>query len=229
MEDHSDRDKILSLLAEKARIKQAVSEHAGQGFDLIKDTLKQLADELRPRVAEIQKSIPVEYSLKGDAEVEFSLAGDTIVFLLHSNIFTFDPSHEIWKLSYVKEDVSRAFCGQIYVYNFLSDSLKYFRGNDTGYLVARIYINKEGHYFVEGKRQLGFLYNDIANAVFDASQARRVAESAILYCLDFDPFTPPYDQVGVVSVQDVLESSLRSKIATGKRLGFKFQADSDMF
>jgi len=229
MEDHSNRDKILSLLAEKAKLKQTVSEQAALGFEHVKDKLKSLTEELRPRVAKIHKTIPVEFSLKGNAEVEFSLAGDTIVFLLHSNVFTFDPSHEIWKLSYVKEDVSRAFCGQIYVYNFLSESLKFFRGNDTGYLVARIFINKDGHYFVEGKRQLGFLYNDFPNAVFDAAQAQRVAESSVLYCLDFDPFTPPYEQVGVVSVQDVLESSLRSKIANGKRLGFKFQADTDLF
>src|SRR5262245_922274 len=226
MED--PRDLILSLLAEKAGTKQAVTDHSNRGFQLVKDALRKLAEDLRPKASRLNSAVTVEYAVKGELEVEFSLAGDTIVFLLHSNVFTFDGSHDIWKSSYIKEDTSRAYCGQIFVYNFLSDSMKFFREKDMGYLIARIFINKEGHFFVEGKRQLGFLYNDFANAVFDEEQARKVTESAVIYCLDFDPFVPPYDEVGIVSVQEVLESSLRSKIATGKRLGFKFQADTDL-
>jgi len=223
------RELILSLLAEKASMKQAVMENCRDGFITISNALKSLADDLRPRISKINKSLLVEFSVKGDSEVEFSLAGDTILFLMHNNVFTFDQSHEIWKTSYLKDDPTKAFCGTIYIYNFLSDSIKFLNENDTGYLIARLFINKEGHFFVEGKRQLGFLYNDFQNEVFNADQAQKVVESAILYCLDFDPFTPPYEQVGVVSVQQVLESTLRSKIATGKRLGFKFQADSDLF
>ena len=222
------RELILSLLTEKALLKQAVTDYSNQGFRSIKEALQNLADELKSKISRINKSLQVEYSVKGEAEVEFSLAGDTIVFLQHSNIFTFYHSHEIWKTSYLKDDPTRAFCGQIFIYNFLSDSFKYFRGNDVGYLIARIFINKDRHFFVEGKRQLGFLYNDFPNTVFDAILARKVVESVVLYCLDFDPFTAPYDQVGMVSVQEVLESTLRSKIATGKRLGFKFQSDTDL-
>ncbi|MBP6335909.1 MAG: hypothetical protein KA444_10610, partial [Bacteroidia bacterium] len=87
-------------------------------------------------------------------------------------------------------------------------------------------INRERHFFVEGKRQLGFMYNDFQRAVLDHEQIEKVIESAILYSLDFDPFTPPYDQMTPISVQDILETSLMSKIATGKRLGFRFQADT---
>ena len=51
----------------------------------------------------------------------------------------------------------------INIYNFLADSFKYNRLNDVGYLVGRVFLNKDLHYFVEGKRQLGFLYNDFVN------------------------------------------------------------------
>ena len=34
------------------------------------------------------------------------------------------------------------FCGIINIYNFLSDSFKYNRESDLGYLVGRIFINK---------------------------------------------------------------------------------------
>ena len=35
--------------------------------------------------------------------------------------------------------------------------------NDLGYLIGRIFINHENHFMVQGKRQLGFLYNDFIN------------------------------------------------------------------
>jgi len=224
----TSREQIVSLLVEKATVKQAVTDQSQRAFSAIRHSLKQLAVELKHQVAGKRPPMPVEYSVKGESEVEFSLTGDTIVFLKHSNVFTFDRDHGIWKLSYVKDDESRAFCGQIFVYNFLSDSFRYSRSNDIGYLIARIFVNKEGHFFVEGKRQLGFLYNDFEKAILDDGLARKVVESCVLYCLDFDPYVPPYDKVGIVSVQEVLESTLQSKIATGKRLGFKFQADSDI-
>ena len=100
--------------------------------------------------------------------------------------------------------------------------------NDLGYLVARIFVNVEDHFFVEGKRQLGFLYNDFANSVIDKAQLRNIMESAVLYCLDFDLFTPPFDEVKVISLGQVQESSAMLSLKTGKRLGFRFQADTDV-
>jgi len=218
---------ILKLLAEKAVLKNKVFQKTSEAFNHLKSALKDIRTELKNKVAAIDKTIPVEYTDRGDFETEFNLAGDTNIYLLHSNIFTFDHNHEIWKTSYVQEDRTRAFCGKIYAYNFLSDSILYNRSNDIGYLIARIFVNAEGHFFVEGKRQLGFLYNDFANAVIDKQAMRSIAESTILYSLDFDPFTPPYDQVNQLSVQEILSPYLQTRIATGKRLGFRFQADTD--
>lgn len=220
------KDKILKLLKEKVALKQQISELTHDVFHELKVMLKELFLDLQKEIAKLGKDIPMEYQERGDFEVVLTIADDTLVFLMHTNIFTFEKDHEIWKLSYVQNDPMNVFCGKIYVYNFLSDSFKYNRTNDVGYLIARIFINRERHFFVEGKRQLGFLYNDFQHAVLDNSRIREVLESAILYSLDFDPFTPPYDQLSPISVQDVLETSLMTKIATGKRLGFRFQADT---
>ena len=115
----------------------------------------------------------------------------------------------------------------IQVFNFLADSFKYNRVNDLGYLIGRIFINKELHYFVEGKRQLGFLYNDFVNTVIEKEALRAIVESAILYCLNFDLFTPPFESVKEVNVSDVLAVESNMQISTGKRLGFRFQSDTD--
>lgn len=217
---------ILQLLREKVALKQTVYEHTEEVFETIRAVLKEMLLELQQEVRKIKKDIALEYSDRGDFESLFTLSDDTLVFILHSNVFTFESNHEIWKTSYVQQQPYNAFCGKIDIYNFLSDSFKYNRDNDVGYLIGRIFINQDRHFFMEGRRQLGFLYNDFPNAVLDRATIRKVLDSALLYSMDFDPFTPPYDKMGPVTVKAVLDLSVQNKIATGKRLGFRFQADS---
>ena len=45
--------------------------------------------------------------------------------------------------------------------------------------------------------------------------------------MDFDLLTPHYDNMKELTVDDVNEVTNMMKIKTGKRLGFKFQADND--
>ena len=80
---------------------------------------------------------------------------------------------------------------------------------------------------MEGKRQLGFLYSDFENAVLDKEQLKAVIESAIIYSLDFDLYTPPYEEMQQISVEEIMLSTMNASLSTGKRLGFKFQADND--
>jgi len=93
-----------------------------------------------------------------------------------------------------------SYCGIIYIYNFLADSFKYNRLDDLGYLIGRIFINRENHYFVEGKRQMGFLYNNFGTAVIDKKALRAIIETAIMYAMEFDLLVPPYDVVKIASV-----------------------------
>ncbi len=99
------------------------------------------------------------------------------------------------RTAYVKEDDSRSYCGIINIYNFLSDSFKYNRFNDIGYLIGRIFINKDNHYFIEGKRELGFLYNNFGKHEMNRETAQQIIETAITYTINFDLLTPPYETV----------------------------------
>ena len=94
-------------------------------------------------------------------------------------------------------------------------------------MIARIFVNREMHYFVEGKRQLGFLYNDFANSKINKQELKNIVESAILYSLDFELLVPNYDDVSIVSVDQMKDKVSKSKIQTGKRLGFQFYRDDD--
>ncbi|TAL60855.1 MAG: hypothetical protein EPN85_06220 [Bacteroidetes bacterium] len=227
MPKKSGKELILKVLKEKSSLKQDVFHKNIHVFEELKSVIKEIVADLKQDAQIIDKRILVDYSEKGPHEIELKVAGDVLFFHMHTNVFEFDKSHSMWKTSYVRDNPTRSFCGMIYIYNFLADSFKYNRANDVGYMIARIFTNTEMHYFVEGKRQLGFLYNDFPNKVIDKLALKNIVESAIIYALDFDLYTPPFDEMQEVSVSQILEASENMRIKTGKRLGFRFQADSD--
>mgnify|MGYP000383176134 CR=1 FL=1 len=227
MEKLSPRELILKTLKEKSTMKQDVYDNTFKAFKLMKLVAKELVEEFKGEIATIDKRVVIAYRDKGEFEFELRVAGDLLIFAMHTNVFDFDKTHQIWKNSYVKEEPSRSFCGIINIYNFLNDSFTYNRINDLGYVIGRIFVNKENHYFIEGKRQLGFLYNDFVHAMIYSKAIKSVLESTILYCLNFDLFTPPFDTIKEVSVSDMQAASESMQIKTGKRLGFRFQVDSD--
>lgn len=228
MEDAGNaRQLIIKILKEKAVLKQEIFSKTKDVFKLLKECLAEINKDLVTQVNTDGTKLYFNYQEKGDFEAIIAFAGDTLIFHMHTNVFNFDRSHGIWKTTYVKEDERRAYCGVINIYNFLTDSFRYNREQDLGYLIARIFVNHELHYFVEGKRQLGFLYNDFANAVIDKSALTKIVESAILYSLDFDLLTPSYDQVKQVSMMEIFANSEILQLKTGKRMGFRFQADND--
>lgn len=227
MMENKTNEIILELLKEKSSLKQDVFYSTLSVFKELKDVVKEVVNDLKPKVAAIDKRLIINYKDKTEFEIELQVAGDVLIFQMHTNVFEFDISHQIWKTSYVKEQPSNSFCGVINIYNFLADSFKYNRSNDLGYLVARIFQNRENHYFVEGKRQLGFLYNDFSNALMNRAELKKIVESAVVYCLSFDLFTPPFEEVRVVSVGQTEQQNFLMSVKTGKRLGFRFQTDTD--
>lgn len=227
MSEDKAKDLILETLKVKACLKQKVFQHSIDVFKLFKQEAETLTNELKNDMSDVDKAVHIEFIEKGEFEFHIKFGGDILVFFMHTNVFEFDKSHGMWNTSYVKEDELRAYCGMINIYNFLADSFKYNRVNDIGYLVARCFLNKDLHYFVEGKRQLGFLYNDFVNEVISSEKIRKIIESAILYSMDFDLLTPHYDTMKEVSVHEVIQVTNALNIKTGKRLGFRFQADND--
>jgi len=221
------KGKMIDLLKEKAGTKQDVYINTLEMFQKIKRKLKKIQKDLISEMAKIDKSVEINYEDKGSFEVNFTFGGDLLILTMHSNVFTFNQDHFIYKTKYVQEDNSRAYCGIINMYNFLKDSIKYKRSNDVGYLIGRIFINRELHFFVEGKRQLGFLYNDFNTNIFNDENMSAILESAIIYCLEFDLLTPPFNSASEMTVSEKLRQSGILSIKTGKRLGFKFQADQD--
>lgn len=227
MENNETNDLIKSTLLGKAALKQDVFINTQDHFNTFKTTLKDLTDYFVKEVSAKDSRIKISYIDKGNFEAQVYFASDVLLFQMHTNVFQFDGDNPLWKTHYLKEDSDRGYCGIINVYNFLADSFRYNRSNDLGYLIARIFINKDNHFMVQGKRQLGFLYNDFINSKMDKNSILAVCQSILLYAIDFDLYTPPYDAVKEVTLGELQALSDNIKLQTGKRLGFKFQSDND--
>lgn len=226
-ENLSERQQLFADLIKKAELKQRVYANTVESFRLVKKSIDKLTAEYEEfyLTHPTKRHVPFEARMRGDYEIEVKFGGDILLFLMHTNIFEFSRNHVVMRTGYIKEDSDRSYCGVINIYNFLSDSFKYNRINDVGYMIGRVFINKEKHYFIEGKRELGFIYNNFENNIIDTSSVAKIIEAAILYTINFDLLTPPYEQMQEVSVSEMKNTLDAISLKTGKRLGFKFQAD----
>tara|TARA_B100001093_G_C26630738_1_gene928769 strand:+ start:209 stop:898 length:690 start_codon:yes stop_codon:yes gene_type:complete len=227
MDYNKNQDLLFDLIKDKGILKQDVFSNIILNFKILKNVLKEIGDDLKDRIAKEDERVIIEYKDSGEFEAQLRVSGDLLLFQMHSNVFKFDMNNSLWKTSYLTENPHRGYCGVINIYNFLNDSFKYNRGNDLGYLIGRVFINYENHYMVEGKRQLGFLYNDFINSSVDKEQLKSIVQSSILYALDFDLLVPNYDIVKETSVNQVKQVSDTHKLRTGKRLGFVFENNND--
>ena len=174
MSDKTKTENLFTALIKKASLKQDVYKNTIEALSTLKEGMEDLVVQYNRLDSLEAKKIPVVFRDRSEFEAELKFAGDTLVFMMHSNIFEMPRDHEVMKTPYVKEDVSRSYCGIINIFNFLSDSFKYNRINDVGYLIGRIFINKDMHYFIEGKREIGFLYESFANAKMTKKSASEI-------------------------------------------------------
>ncbi|MGL5913639.1 MAG: hypothetical protein ACRCZB_05690 [Bacteroidales bacterium] len=219
------RQAVLNILRTKSVEKQRIYDNAFDAFTMLKDVLHELTSELNEELGTIDKRIKLEYRDRGQYEAEIRVAGDVLIFSMHTNIFQFDRNHIIWKIPYIQKEKMNSYCGVINIYNFLTDSLRYNRLDDLGYLIGRIFINREKHYFVEGKRQVQRSCTQFGDSQIDLDSIKRIAETAIQYALDFDLLLTPYETAKIVSVAQINNKIEDAKIQTGKRLGFQFNTD----
>lgn len=222
------KKELVDLIFSKGELKHGIYDSTRETFELFRTTAKDVINQLKERNTHTEKDMRFDFIDRGDFEFEIRFASDTLVFMMHTNIFEFSRNHEVMKSAYIREDPERSYCGVIHIYNFLTDSFLYQRDSDLGYLIGRVFVNKDNHYFIEGKRELGMLYNNFNTSLISSESVQSIIESAIEYTTNFDLLTPPYDEIKVVSVGEMRNNFDKKSIVTAKRLGFRFQADTDV-
>lgn len=218
---------IINILNEKASTKQDVYRKTQEIFIDLQKILKEKANRIFKEIKEKDKNIEVSFSSKGKFEAQIKFSGETLLFHMHSNIFTLANNNPLYKTKYIKEDPLRTFFGVIHVYNFLSDSLKYNRVNDSGFLISRIFINKDLQFFIEGDQEIGYLFNDFLKQKINNDYLNKIVDVLMIHALNEDLVAPEFNRVREIYVHQILDMNSNQKIKTSKRLGYKFSFETN--
>lgn len=218
--------RILQAIIDKSNLGQKVFDNTYDVMQSLKEILHELASDLDDELEEkIDERVRIEYRDRGKYEAQFVFGENLLIFSMHTDIFRFGREDAIWQNPYVADEPANAYCGIINVWNFLKDSFEHKRLGDDGYLVARIFVNREMQFFVEGKRQTTCPRPRFGSRPVDKEALTDIVESAIDYSLHFDLLVPPYETLKIVEAEQFNTKFENSKMRTGKRLGYEFRTD----
>ncbi|WP_245328173.1 hypothetical protein [Hymenobacter aquaticus] len=215
-------DQIFEGLQQKSIAKQAIFRNTRAAFDTLRLVSQELVVELSRKITPVDSNVLIEYRPVNDMEFHIKFSGDLLIFVMHSNIVTFPDDYGPMPSKYVEADFRRRFFGHIMAYNFMADSIKYQRMNDPGYLVGRLLINIENHYFLEGVQQLELPDNDMADNLVTPDMMRLFVESAMIAAVNNDLVAPPMQDIQKITVKQKVENQ---QVSRGSKVGFSFSSE----
>ncbi len=217
-----DTQELGKQIHSKTLLLDKVIENTKNAFSLFRSCSEEIINTLS-----IEYPKEFVFTDKNEREFEIRFGSDILAFMMHTNVFEFSRYHEVMRLPYIQQDKQRSFSGVIHIYNFLTDSFDYNRDYDRGYLIGRVFINKENHYFIEGKREVGMLYSNFNTSILNKESAENIIKSSMEYANNFDLLTPPFDEVKEITVEEIKYHATSKRLFTAKRLGFEFQQDKE--
>ena len=163
--------------------------------------------------------VTVAFTIINEYEFHVKVAEDLLIFVLHTNVVTFDEEHFVMKDTYTRQNDYNRYYGQIMIYNFMADWLKFNRINDPGYLLARLMVNHENLFFVEGEGQLSFLFNKVSEGPLQRENLNALVKLALAIAIVNDLMAMPYPQVRFITLHQKLEHT--PDLGGGQKIGFK--------
>lgn len=219
-------ERIKFLLESKSTAKQITYKNLLAAFNLLRKESHRIATELAAQAKPSDDDVTIYYRDVNEHEFEVKLAGDLLVFVLHTNIVTFDPNSPVMKDPYIRANSVNRYFGQIMVYNFMADSLKYNRINDPGYLLVRLLVNHEGRYVVEGDGQLATLAEKISPQPITEEELTILVKIAMTLAIENDLMAPAFPDVRFITVHQKLEKT--QELGAGQKIGFQMSYQTDV-
>ena len=104
----------------------------------------------------------------------------------------------------------------------MADSIKYHRLNDPGYLIARMLINKDANFYIEGVRQLNFLFPDLGQNEMSDMIAQVFIEACVIASINNDLIAPNYQEIQVIPYGLKVQNQM---VAGGAKVGFQMSSE----
>ncbi len=216
------RNSNIETLQKKEQLRNVVKEKTRNSFLMLEETLGQLVASYNEQ---LDPQGRLQLQKRSDRILQLTVNTDTLIFVLQTGVFQFDRDHAAMTTEYVTEDPERAYVGIISIYDFLTDSFTFERDEDEGYMVARVFVNKESTFFVEGKRQRNMGHKSYGKNRLDSENWTKIVETAIKYSTEMEALVPPYETHMLTNMAAMNLEIMQSKSKNGKRLGFRFRSD----
>ena len=216
-------NRIKTLLESKSIAKQATYRHILEAFSIFSNEAKHVVDELIRRAHPEDKDVTIEFNVVNEHEFDVKLAGDMLIFVMHTNVVTFDDTHPIMNEEYIKQNEVNRYFGQIMIYNFMADSLKFNRTNDPGYLLARLMINHENKFFVEGEKELAE-FNMISTEPITEQILRKIVKIVLRMAIENDLVAPPFTEVKSITLYQ--KRAHTPELGGGQKIGFRMSYEN---
>ncbi|UII32681.1 hypothetical protein LVD17_02380 [Fulvivirga ulvae] len=217
---------IAELLETKACVKQETYRNLQDVFRALMTEADNVIREVDKKIKKRDKDVTFEVTSISDNEFHLKVAGDLLIFFMHSNIITLDKKHSLNKSKYVMDNPMRKYLGQINVYNFMADSLKYNRINDPGYLISRLFINSEKHFLIEGDGQLNYMFEDVSSQPVTPTDISVFIQMVISQAIDSDLITSPFPAIRTITLSQKNEKS--QALGGGYKIGFQMSYQQDI-
>ena len=209
---------IKYLLESKSNAKQTAYKHIQRAFLTLSEESRAVVEELKRRANPADKDVTVEFNAVNNNEFDVKLAGDMLIFVMNTNVVTVEESHPILDDPYIKENEVNRYFGQVMVYNFMAESLKYHRNNDPGYLLARLMVNHEGRFFIEGERDLE-RYNRMSEGPVTDADLQLLVKIVLKMAIQNDLVAPPFTEVKSITLNQKRNHSF--ELGGAQKIGFR--------
>jgi len=225
-EEKDPFDRIKFLLESKSTAKQITYKNLLAAFNSLRKEASRIASDLTAKAKPNDEDVTIYFREVNEHEFEVKLAGDLLSFVLHTNIVTFDPNSEVMKDPYITQNFVNRYFGQIMVYNFMADSLKFNRVNDPGYLLVRLLVNHEGRYVVEGDGNLASLAGKISADPITEQELAILVKLAMTLAIENDLMAPSFPDVRFITVFQKMEKT--QELGAGQKIGFQMSYQNDV-
>src|SRR5688500_14505877 len=104
------------------------------------------------------------------------------------------------------------------VYDFMAESLKYNRTNDPGYLLARLMVNHENRFFIEGEKELQ-QYNTISEQPITEEDLKMFVKIVLKMAIENDLVAPSFTEVKAITLNQKRDHTL--ELGGAQKIGFR--------
>ena len=211
-------EKLIGLLQDKAITKQYAYKNVYQVFNDFKSCANNVVNAINENKNLAAHQVDVIMTDVNEFEFHIKMGGELVVFLMQTNIYQIPFSHSLFKSKYISEDKSRSYFGQILVYNYLADTIKYNRQQDTGYLLARFFVNNDMHFYIEGVKNLNYTHPDIKRNEVNDDIIEDFILDAVQLSIETDLVTSSFKESFTLTLSQ--KNEFVSEFV-GKKVGFK--------